>query len=119
MILLKAQVESVATRKDRTIKLSFSTQELRGKDAAELLDLQNELVSLGISPKGLGADEIALLQENKFGLEDVPNEKSASQRLRSVLYIAFTQDSKDFKTFQDYYTNKMESIINFYKEKLD
>lgn len=118
MIVLKAQVESVATRKDRTIKLAFSTQELKGKDAAELLDLQNELVTLGISPKGLDEDDIELLRENKFGIEDIPNQKSKSQTLRSVLYLLYQQNPKNFTTFQNYYDNVMNQLIEHYKEKL-
>lgn len=118
MITVKSQVESVSTRKDRTIKISFSTQELRGKDAAELLDLQNELVTLGIAPKGLTDDEIQLLRESKYGIEDIPNEKSKSQRLRGVLYVLFEHDKKGFSTFQNFYDNKMESIIEHFKSQL-
>lgn len=118
MILLKAQAESVSTRKDRTIKISFSTQELKGKDAAKLLDLQNEMVSLGISPKGLTDEEIELLRENKFGIEDIPNEKSKSQRLRSVLFLNHKEDSKGFDSFKNYYDNQMETLIEHFKNKL-
>lgn len=118
MITVKAQVESVSTRKDRTIKIAFSTQELRGKDAAELLDLQNELVTLGINPKELTDDEIQLLRESKYGIEDIPNEKSKSQRLRGVLYVLFEHDKKGFSTFQNFYDNKMESIIEHFKNQL-
>ena len=112
MITLKGQIESVATRKDRTIKIAFSTQELKGKDAAALLDLQNELVTLGISPKGLDDDEIALLRENKFGIEDVPNKKSQSKRLRDALYIAWTKDNRGFETSQAYYVHRTDLMIN-------
>lgn len=118
MITVKAQVESVSTRKDRTIKLAFSTQELKGKDAAKLLDLQNELVNLGISPKGLDDNEIQLLRESKFGIQDIPNEKSKSQRLRGVLYVLFEHDSKGFTTFQNFYDNKMTEIIEHFKNQL-
>lgn len=117
MITLPAQIDGVTSRKDKTLKITLVTQEL--KEAGKLFDLQNELVNVGISPKGLNDDEIELLRESKFGIEDVPNEKSASQRLRSVLYIAFTQDAKGFDTFANYYANRMESIINFYKDKLE
>jgi len=117
-IILQAQVESVSTRKDRTIKLSFSTQELKGKDAAQLLDLQNELVTLGINPKGLNDDEIELLKDAKFGIENIPETKSKSQRLRSVLFLTWKQDNKGFTTFQNYYDSKIEAFIEHYKKQL-
>ena len=119
LITLKAQVESVATRKDRTIKIAFSTQELKGTDAAQLLDLQNELVTLGINPKGLDDDEINLLLESKFGIEDIPNQKSKSQTLRSVLFLNWKQEPKGFSTFQNYYDNKMDAFIEHCKKPLN
>ena len=93
-IILKAQVESVSTRKDRTIKLSFSTQELKGADAAALLDLQNELVTLGINPKGLDSNEIQLLKDARFGIDNVPSGKSEAQMLRAVIYLNWKQNTK-------------------------
>ena len=119
MITLKAQIESVSTRKDRTIKIAFSTQELKGKDAAKLLDLQNELVTLGIAEKGLTTKELETLQDAKSGLDDVPNGKSSSQRLRGALYVYFTQNETNFQEFQQFYNNYMEQIINNVKAKLE
>ena len=118
MITLKAQVESVATRKDRTIKIAFSTQELKGKDAAKLLDLQNDLVTLGIAEKGLTSKELETLQDAKSGLDDVPNGKSNSQRLRGALFVYWEQNEteKDFNLFYNHYMNQ---IINNIKAKLE
>ena len=42
--------------------------------------------------------------------------KSPSQRLRGVLYNLFEQDDKGFDTFDHYYEDKMEKIINHYKK---
>ena len=119
MITLKAQVESVSTRKDRTIKIAFSTQELKGKDAAKLLDLQNELVTLGIAEKGLTPGELETLQDAKSGLDDVPNSKSNSQRLRGALYVYYEQNETEFTDFNLFYNNYMNQIINNVKAKLE
>ena len=118
MILLKAQVESVATRKDRTIKLAFSTQELKGKDAAELLNLQNELVTLGISPKGLSSSEIQTLKDGKFGIDNIPTGKSQAQRLRNVIFRNWEMDNEGFEDSEDHYKHTTESIINHFINKL-
>ncbi len=119
MIELKASVEGVSTRKDRTVKLVFGTQELKGKDAAKLLDLQNELVTLGISEKGLTDKEIEVLQNAKSGLDDVPNSKSCSQRLRGALFVYFGQNDTGHDDFTLFYNNYMEQIINNVKSKLE
>ena len=56
MIILDAQVEAIATRKDKTVKVTLGTQEMR--DVGELFQLQNQLVSVGISTGQLTDDEI-------------------------------------------------------------
>ena len=117
-IILKAQVESVATRKDRTIKLSFSTQELKGTDAAALLDLQNELVTLGINPKGLDSNEIQLLKDARFGIDNVPSGKSEAQMLRAVIYLNWKQNNEGFEDSEDHYKHTMQTIRTHFKNKL-
>jgi hypothetical protein len=119
MIIIKAQADGIATRKDRTIKVTFSTQELKGKDAAKLLDLQNKLVTLGIAENEITPDEIQLLQDAKLSIEDVPNGKSQSQRLRSVLYIYFEQNDTGFDEFNAFYNDYTNKIINNVKSKLE
>lgn len=118
-IILKGTVEGVATRKDRTIKISFSTQELKGKDAAQLLDLQNQLVSLGISVVDITDEEVELLASNKFGIEDLPNNKSLSKQYRDVLYVYWTQYDTGFDTFKEFYKDHYTKRIDNVKSKLE
>jgi hypothetical protein len=114
-IILKAEVEAIASRRDKTLKLTFGTQELA--EGSELFTLQNKIVSLGISVADLTDKDIELISGNKFGVEDIPNKKSQSKRLRSVLYLLGKQSgTNDDELF---YHQKMEQIIEFYKSKLD
>lgn len=114
-IILKGTVEGVASRKDKTLKIILGTQEL--KEGSELFALQNKLVSLGISVLELSDTEIDLIAGNKFGVEDIPNKKSASKRLRDVIYVLGQQlGESDSEAF---YQRKMEQIIDFYKSKLE
>lgn len=119
MIVLKAQADGIATRKDRTIKVTFSTQELKGKDAAKLLDLQNKMVTLGIAENEITPDEIKLLQEAKLSIEDLPNGKSQSQQYRDVLYVYWTQYDTGFDKFQSFYNDHYTKKINNVKSKLE
>ena len=114
-IILKGEVESIASRKDKTLKIVFGTQEL--KEGAELFALQNKLVSLGINVLDISDTDIELIASNKFGVEDVPNKKSVSKRLRYVIYVLGQQlGESDSEAF---YQRKMEQIISFYKSKLE
>ena len=119
MITVKGEIEGISTRKDRTIKIAFSTQELKGKDAAKLLDLQNKLVTLGIAENEITPDEIQLLQEAKLSIEDVPNGKSQGQRMRAVLHIYWTQNNTGFDTSEAFYNDYTNKIINNVKSKLE
>ena len=118
MILLNAQVESVATRKDRTIKLSLGTQELKPSEAGELFGLQNSLISVGIKPTPLNQSDVDILKESKIEIDDIPDSKSPSQRLRNVLYRNWEQSDGGYSYFNLYYLNRIERIIEHYKQKL-
>lgn len=114
-ILLKATVENISSRKDSTLKIVVGTQQL--KEGAELFALQNELVSIGISRLNITQEDVELIAENKFGVEDVPNKKSQSQRLRGVLFL-LSQQQGDVDS-DVFYKRTMERIIEFYKAKLE
>lgn len=114
-ILLKATVENIASRKDNTLRITVGTQQL--KEGAELFALQNELVSIGISRLNITQEDVELIAENKFGVEDVPNKKSQSQRLRGVLFL-LSQQQGDVDS-DVFYKRTMERIIEFYKAKLE
>jgi len=117
MLILNAQVEGLSTRADRTVKIVIGTQE--NVKAAELFALQGQLVSIGISTNELKPEEIELLKDSKFEIDDIPDSKSPSQRMRNVLYRLWEQADGGYSDFNLYYLNKMEIIINHYKEKLD
>jgi len=116
-ILTQAQIESISTRKDRTIKIVLGTQELSGVKAAELLSLSNNLANVYISPNQITSE--ITKEIDKASLNDLDNIKSPSQRLRSVLYLNYKQNSENFDTFDLYYLSKMEKLINHFKDKLN
>lgn len=119
MIELKAQIEGIQSRKDNTIKITLGTQELKPTDGGKLLALNNKLCSIGIAPNDLTPKEIETLQESRLSIEDVPNGKSLSQRLRGALYVYWTQNDTGFIEFNDFYSDYMERKINHVKSKLE
>ena len=116
MIILDAQVEAIATRKDKTVKITLGTQEMR--DVGELFQLQNQLVSVGIATNELTDDQIEVLRNSKFDLEIIPTGKSPSQRLRGVLFRIWENDNGGFEQFENFYINKLETIISHFKNQL-
>ena len=111
MIIIAAQLESVGTRKDKTLKLTFGTNELSPSQASELFTIANQFGYLDFK-----REELDAVESLKSELEDTL--KKPSQRLRGVLFRLFEQDNDGFKTFSKYYDSKMEQLINHYKGKL-
>ena len=112
-VTLSAQLLKVESRADRTYKLIFNTQELKGEEAAKLLPLLLSQGYLLFSPQEL--DEA-----------DVPNEKpdlmtgtkTKAQRLRGVIYRVWEQQGKHGDS-ESFYRTYMERLIEREKSNLD
>jgi hypothetical protein len=113
-LLLPCYVENIATRKDNTIKLILSTQELTPSQAGELFSLLNNLVVTYISPKEITNKEVE--QVDKLDAE--LGGKTQSQRIRNVLYKLFEQDAEGYKNFDQYYHAKTDQYIEHLKTKI-
>ena len=116
-IAIQATIEGVQTRKDRTLKITVGSQELDSGKMADLMGLNQNLAFVYISPKAITNDEKVIIDEVE--IESPSTVKSASQRLRSVIYRIWENNATGVDKFEDYYKQKMESIIDFYKEKIE
>jgi hypothetical protein len=116
MILISGQIESLQTRKDKTIKLTFGTQELTPNQCTDLFNLNQDFCYLAIKEEPFNNKETDIIDSLKA---DIDNSKTPSQRLRGVLFKLYEQDSEGFKDFSNYYLSKMELITNHYKAKID
>lgn len=119
MILLKAELTSLSTLADGTIKLVIGTQELNPKQAGELFGLRKRLLHIGLAENELKQHEIALLQQAKLSIDDVPKGKSKSQRLRGALHVYWEQHNTGFETSEAFYDDYMEKQINKVTSKLE
>ena len=116
MIIIPAQLEAVTTRKDKTLKLTFGTNELTPNQASELFTIANQFGYLAFKDEDFKREELEVVESLKSELEDTL--KKPSQRLRGVMFICFKQDNEGFNTFSKYYDSKMEQVINHFKGKL-
>ena len=116
-ILVQAQIESISSRKDRTVKVVIGTQELPPDQAGELFSLNNNLANIYISANQISGDMMAEI--DKASVESVDSIKSPSQRLKAVFYLNYNQNPEGFNSFDLYYLHQMEKVINHYKKKLD
>ncbi len=111
MIKLQAYFTRFGSRQDKSASLSFETQELGPEAFASFQQAQGEFGWL-------------VFQSNPINDSDIPKEqaedtqKTPSKRLRSVLFIKWTQEGAT-GDFEAYYRAQVEKIITHIKSKLD
>jgi hypothetical protein len=115
-ITIPAILESVSTRKDRTLKLIFGTNELSPSQAGQLLSDTEKFGWLAFKGESFNMEETKAIESLKAEANE--GFKSDSQRLRAVLYRTWEANNEGFSTFARYYSHVMEQIINHYKSKL-
>jgi hypothetical protein len=117
MILIGATLDVYRSLKDKTLKITFETQEPTGEQLVQIAHNIGRFGFLAFKEDALKTNEIKMLESLKSDYEDTG--KSKSQRMRAVLFRNFEQDPKGYKIFDDYYNHQMEGIINHFKNKLD
>lgn len=116
-ILFPAIVESVASRKDKTLSIKIGSNELSPDKAAMIMSMNQEAIYVYLKANEIQDNETDMVDGLEAELYD--NKKSQSKRLRAVLFLNWKQENKGFKDFKDYYKNETEKIIEHFKGKLD
>ncbi len=114
-LTLPAILNPISRRKDKSVKLSFETRELRDDEVLALLKLEGSEGHLVYAPNEAEIDDT-----------DIPDYKaevgvkSASERLRAVIYVHYKQSVEAglYVGIADvFYKEQMEKIIEGYKQK--
>jgi len=114
-ILFAGTVESIRSRKDKSVAVTIGTQELTPEKAGLLFNTSNHLVTCYLSVKeNISDDE----QEIIDSIEVESPSKTPSQRLRNVLYLLWKSAPEGYKDFNLFYIHNMEKILDHYKSKL-
>lgn len=115
-ILLQTQFTGYRPKKDKSVSLSFTSDlEVSSEQIKQFHELLDQRGIVYFSVKGeLTHEEVDQLDNVDIELEG----KSKSQRLRSVLFILWKQEGEQ-QDFKDFYSQKMESLIQHFKDKLD
>lgn len=116
-LLFPAIIESVSSRKDKTLSIKLGSNELGPEKAAVIMSMNQEAVFCYIKANEIQDDEQEMVNGLETDLYD--SQKSQSKRIRSVLFLLWKKDNEGFTEFKDYYKNKTEKYIDFIKSKLD
>lgn len=116
MIIIPAQLDSLRTLADKTLKLTFETNELNPQDLLGLMENLHQFGYLAFQKEPFSEDQKKMLSELKSDYDE--KIKSSSQRLRSVLYVMWKNKPEGFDSSVKHYEHYMEKIIAHYKSKL-
>ncbi len=114
-ILFAAQVESIKSRKDKTVSVTLGTQELSSEKAGQLFSANNHMVTCYLSVKELLSDGEKQIID---AIEPPTVGKTPSQRMRAVLYIMWQQNNEGYTDHNLHYIHWMEKITTQLKAKL-
>lgn len=115
MVTIPVTWDSATRRKDRSVRIAFTTNlEISNADFAAM-DLQ-------VQTSGwLGYKQNESLTPEDLPQEDAPTEggKSKLQRLRAVYFLYWRDKSDQSEPFNAYWDRMFEKIMDKAKEKLD
>ncbi len=117
MLIIPAILENITTRKDKTVRLSFGTQELTVEQISELYKSIQSYVFMALKSDLFKTQEKEIIEGIEVDYAD--NTKTHSQRLRSVLFVYWKQNNQGYKDFKDFYYYQLENLITHFKSKLE
>jgi hypothetical protein len=117
-IVLPALLSSYTPLKDKSINIRFNTGEASDEMLVKINRLMNTNgVLIYRNADKVNPDDLQTIDKLDLDLYDAP--KSFSQRLKSVLFLAWQKDNRGHATADDYYRAEMEKVIVHFKKRLD
>ncbi len=113
-VITTGEIQGLRTLKDKSIRLTFDTQEMTPEQLTRVISMQNAFAKMYISTDNITQDEKDVIDNEQMDNQS----KSPSQRLRNVLFRYWEQDHKGYDDFNLYYNFMMSQIIEAYKIKL-
>jgi hypothetical protein len=105
MVIISGQIEGISSRKDRTWRVTFGTQELDRETAASLTDMANQHVHALIK-----ADMITDVEA--MAMDDISPDLAPSKRERAVRFIVLPAPVSPVRTLRPLLSSsELESII--------
>lgn len=114
MLIIPTIVDDIKTLRDKGLKVVLITPELPAEAMTQLFQYYQKQVYTAFKDTELKPDELDI---KEMPIE-FKNDKSQSERLRSVLYVYWNKH-KPTKDFDSFYKRKTDEFINLIKDKID
>lgn len=115
--VLEGLIEGIKSRVDGSVVVTFATQEMDSTQAAALFEMRGKYCKALFSDTNITAPEVAIINETH--LQDGRKVKTASQKLRAVLYVLHEQSGGNKESFDKFYQDEMKRITDDLKLKLE
>lgn len=112
-----ALLENFRSVQDGTLKVTLALNECKPETIAKVVGMLNKSVTIAISEQAITEDFLKELDSIKPAASPMPT-KTASQRLRAVLYRVWETNDTGFDSHNAHYESMMDQIANFYKTKI-
>ena len=117
MLIMPAILGDFRSLKDRTLKLTFETNEPTPEQLVAIANSSQKAGYIAFKFDAFKEKERDMLDGLKSDYDDTG--KTKGQRLRAVLYRNWEQENGGYDIFDDYYNSNMERMITHWKNKLD
>lgn len=117
MIIIPSILEGFRSLVDRTLKLTFTTNEATPEQMLGISQSLQQFGYLAFKIDKFKEKEIKVFNELEASYED--KTKTHSVRLRNVFYRCWEQEKEGFEDFDSYYKFNMERVIDHFKSKLN
>lgn len=117
MIVLPVQLDTYRPLKDKSLKITFETNELNPQELLGIAENLGQFGYMAFKKEPFKAEEKQMLEDLETTYDD--KKKTASQRLRSILFLMWQKDNEGFDSSVRHYDHHLEKIINHFKNKLD
>ena len=120
MKIIPVILDNYRTLKDKTVKVTFETNELTPEQAQYLHSSLQQFGYLAFKIAQFEKEDLSFLDNltaDKESLEAIG--KTKSQQLRAVLYRLWEQDRQGYEDFNLFYEFQMNRIVKHFKDKLE
>lgn len=117
MIVIPCILENFRSLNDKSLKLTFNTNEPTPEQVLGIASSSGQFGYLAFKTEMFKKNERDAIESLETDYQDAG--KTPSQRLRGVLYRCYEKSNEGFDTFSRYYDHQMEKLLTHFKSKLD
>tara|TARA_R100001244_G_scaffold126473_1_gene96825 strand:- start:342 stop:710 length:369 start_codon:yes stop_codon:yes gene_type:complete len=117
-LLLGCILENFSIRKDKSVLLKFSTLEQTPEQVGDLHSKTGGFCYLMVKmEKTLTTSEMNEIDNLDTDIMD--GSKTQAQRLRDIMWVNWDKNNEGFSDFPSFYKNRMEQMIQRWKNNID